>query len=551
VGQRVGLVRIAALAAAVGLLVAACGGGDDDGGGEEGTRASDGTTPSTVAPDEAQQGGHLDVLLPVTATQSTTLDPARLSYKSGGGGAAWYPWAIYGGLLVEDPLSGTIEPSLAESIETTDDGTTWELTLREGLTFSDGTPLDAEAVKSNWDRVADPATGALAQRAIATWESWEVTDPLTVAITLQQPNPQLPRLIAQSFSAIGSPTAIEEMGDDFSTQPVGAGPFVVDDFQPGTSLSVSKNADYFDAPRPYLDSITFRAIADEDQKYRSYEAGEADLAIMLRPSDVARVDELDSHAVVTNAAMFSGYAMNTTAEPFDDIRVRRAFVLATDRSIVCQARNAGQACGDGSVPVPDWPFPPGTPLHDPDVTFPDTNVDEAQQLIDDYLAEGDSDSVDVTLTTVAGAQIALDIAQALKSQLDQLDGVDVTIEQAGADFATHLAAGDYEMTVFSISDAYPYPTLHEWFHSGGTLNAVTGYTSDEFDDLLDTALAAETPEDAAEPYNAFAQALIDRALLIPYSYTQYGLVGRNSVQDIVPHADQGVRWDLLWLDQGS
>lgn len=578
--RRVGLVRKAGLVLASVLLAAACGGDDGDGGGDEstapdettastevdgttastevdGTTAStevDGTTASTEpSTEEPQAGGHLDVLLPVTATQATSLDPVRIIYKAGGGGAGpWYPWAVFGGLLVEDPMSGDVDLSLAESLETIDDGTTWELRLRDGLVFSDGTALDAAAVKFNWDRIADPANAALSARSIATWTSWEVTDPLTVTITLSSPNLQLPRLIALQFSAIGSPTAIQALGADFATKPVGAGPFVVDEFVPGTSLSVTKNPTYFDAPRPYLDSITFRAIADEDQRFRSFEAGEADFTEMLRPSDIARVEELDAHAVVTNAALFSGYAMNTADAPFDDIRVRQAFVLATDRSILCQARNAGALCGgEDSVPVPDWPFPPDTPLHDPDLRFPDTDVAAAQALIDEYLAEGGT--VDVTLTTVSGAQIALDIAQALQSQLAQLDGVNVTIEQAGADFGTNLASGAYEMTVFSISDAYPYPTVHQWFRSGGTLNAVTGYTSPEFDTLLDTAqtAGAESPEAAAEAYQAFGQALIDQALLIPYSYTQYGLVGRNSVHDIVPLADQGVRWELLWLDEES
>jgi peptide/nickel transport system substrate-binding protein len=530
------LVRAAALLAVLGLIVAACGGGDDN----------DGAAGAESG--EPQSGGHLDILLHAGASLATSLDPARLVYRAGGGGTsgAWYPWAIYGGLMVEDPVTGTVEPSMAESLETTDGGTTWELRLRDGVTFSDGNPLDADAVKFNWDRIADPATGASAQRSIALWESWTVTDPLTVTIVLEQANPQFPRVVAQSFSAIGSPTAITEMGDDFGAQPVGAGPFVVDGFQPGTSLEVSRNRRYFDAPQPYLDSITFRVISDEDQRLRSFEAREADLTIMLRGPDVARAEELDAHAVVTQAAFFSGFAMNTEEPPFDDERVRRAFLLATDRSIVCQARNPGSPCGeDGNVPVPDWPFPPDTPFHDPDVRFPDTDVAAAQELIDDYIDDGGS--VDVTLTIVSGAQVALDIAQAQKSQLDQLEGVDVTIEQAGADFGTNLVAGAYEMAAFSIPDAYPYPALHDWFRSGGTFNAVTGFTTSELDGVLDDALAAGDAEEAREAYSEMAQIVIDEALLIPYSYNQFGLVARNTVQDLTPMADQGVRWERLWL----
>jgi ABC-type transport system substrate-binding protein len=155
--------------------------------------------------------------------------------------------------------------------------------------------------------------------------------------------------------------------------------------------------------------------------------------------------------------------------------------------------------------------------------------------------------VDVTLTVVSGAQIALDIAQAQKSQLDQLDGVDVTIEQAGSDFGTNLVAGEYEMAAVTIPDAYPYPALHDWFRSGGAFNAVTGYSTPELDGILDEALAAGDADEAREAYSEVAQIFIDDALLIPYSYNQYGLVARDTVQDLTPMADQGVRWERLWL----
>lgn len=554
-GRRRSHAAVAALSV-IALLAAGCGGDD----GAESTPTQATSSGETVTSDAAETtspvgeptvGGHLDVLLPVTATQVTSLDPVRIAYKATGGGlGAWYPWAIYGGLMVEDPLTGTVGPGLAESLETTDGGTTWQLKLRPGVTFSDGTPLDAQAVTFNWDRIADPTTAAVAQRAISGWQSWTATDASTVTIVLKAPNPQFPRLVAQFFSAIGSPTAIEALGEDFGTKPVGAGAFLVDDFQVGTSLSVSRNPGYFDAPRPYLDSITFRAIADEDQRYRSFEAGEADFAVMLRPTDIARVDDLDAHAVVTQAAMFAGYGMNTKKAPLDDIRVRQAFVLATDRSLLCQARNSGTACGDeGGVPVPDWPFAPGTALYDPDVRFPDRDLDAAQQLIDDYLADGGS--VDVTLTTVSGAQIALDIAQALKSQLDQLEGVNITIEQAGADFPTQQAAGAYQMALASFSDAYPYPALHERFRSTGSNNGVTGFSSPQLDAALDQALAASSPAEAKTAYSSVASMLLDQSVLIPYSYTVFGLVGRNSVQDITPLADYGVHWEQLWLDPGE
>lgn len=132
---------------------------------------------------------------------------------------------MYGALLNYDFDTGEIEPGMAESF-TTEDGKTWTLKLRPGLTFTDGTPFDAAAVAFNWDRALDPALLS-PSAAVAKTIDWEVVDPTTLSVTAQDVNYQLDFGLTEALAYIASPTAIKEKGPDFGSNPVGAGPFTL------------------------------------------------------------------------------------------------------------------------------------------------------------------------------------------------------------------------------------------------------------------------------------------------------------------------------------
>ena len=129
-----------------------------------------------------------------------------------------------------------IVPWLAERWEVSEDGLVWTFTLREGVRFHDGTPLDAEAVKFTFDRFMDPETSNPSLAAIGPLTSTEVVDERTVTMSFESPFGPFLSFLTDPFSGIISPTAVEAAGDDFSNQPVGSGPFKVVEHQPGDEV---------------------------------------------------------------------------------------------------------------------------------------------------------------------------------------------------------------------------------------------------------------------------------------------------------------------------
>src|SRR5262245_11043976 len=245
--------RLAALLLAAALTMAGCGGGSDASG------------------SGGDAGGELTFL---NFSETPTLDPALGRNSSGGGQIQLVP--IYD-MLAEVDADGEITPRLAESVET-DDALHWTITLRDGLKFSDGTPLDADAVIAQWKRLADPATASPSASEAATMKSYEAVDGRTIEVTLVERNSQWARYLMRGLGMIPSPTALAKEGENFASAPVGAGPFKVEDFVRDDHLTLVRNPNYWDAPRPYLDKVTFRPILNPQQRADTFNGGEGDIS---------------------------------------------------------------------------------------------------------------------------------------------------------------------------------------------------------------------------------------------------------------------------------
>ena len=140
-------------------------------------------------------------------------------------------------------------PWLATTWEQSADGLTWRLTLREGVTFHDGTPFNAEAVKFNFDRIKDPATRSVTTAGYwGPYESTTVVDEYTVDVAFSEPYAPFLAIISNELFGIKSPAAATESGDDFGRNPVGSGPFVFVEWIDGDHVTLRKNPDYNWAP---------------------------------------------------------------------------------------------------------------------------------------------------------------------------------------------------------------------------------------------------------------------------------------------------------------
>ena len=283
--------RVLAACAAFALLVAACSGGDDDDTGASATGAPTATsggaatasttgadagssapgktttTPSTTALPSPVPGGRLTVAL---SSEPNTLDPTATTNTA----AATILGAVTETLMVRDPVTDEVEPGVAQSLTESADRLSWTLTLRPGVKFQDGTPLDADAVKFNLER---HKTSFITASFVQPITAIDVVDPMTVVFRLTAPWVALPSVLATNPGIMLSPTAVQAAGSDLSDHLVGTGPYVLTKWDHDVQINLDPNPTYWDtAHQPLLGAIVVRAIGDGDSRRSSFEAGDVD-----------------------------------------------------------------------------------------------------------------------------------------------------------------------------------------------------------------------------------------------------------------------------------
>ncbi len=511
----------------VAVLLAGCSSDADtvDSSADTGAAGDSAETPET--------GGTLTVLN-VNAIQS--LDPVKGSANAIVGGGAYYN--LYGALVFWDRGTDTIETSFAESAETPDDGTTWEIAIRPDIKFTDGTPYDAAAVVAQWDRVADPVNASPGNPDILDVASYEATGDLTLKVVLKRQNSQWLHTLAQtSLNYIASPTAVAAEGANFGTAPVGAGAFMLNSFTPGTEVSLVKNPDYWDAPKPYLDAVIEKFVPDDTQRRGSFAAGEGDITI----TNVAKVaSELKTVPNTTQigfpGVLVSGLSLNTTLGPTADPRVRQAIQLALDSTAIAAA------WGDEA---PTQQFPPGSPYFDPDFELPAQDIEKAQELIDDYVADT-GDEVELTYEVVKADRGA----EVIQQQLQRLEHVTVTLNPVvvGPEYHANLRANKVMMTYApTIGDGSCEPGCYNAFHTGNHLLNYSKISDPDVDALLEEARTVSDPDELTDIYRQFQERITELAITIPFvryvnTWTLY-----DHVHGLEALWDGALRPEVMWV----
>lgn len=334
--------RSTALALAVAMVAVACSG---DGGGDAVPAGADdpggcGGAPTTGAgstgDDDAAAEADRSAILRWGAMRAESMDPIRAV------GVDYAPLhAVFDTLVSVSPEDGSLLPRLATEWEADEQSVT--LTLRDDVTFQDGTPFDAEAVAFNLDRaMSDPdsnITGMLA--AVA---GVEAVDDLTVEIDLAEPTPlAVLQLLADRPGMMASPDAVREAGDStaFSEAPVGAGMYAIEgEWFPRESLSVRAWDGYWDPDAQTLGGVDFTEV-EPDAKVNALLSGSVDVAT-VGGADVATLEDGDDVEVTVGSATIGrGLTVNPTLEPFDDLRVRQAVAHAINRDAMVEALTNG------------------------------------------------------------------------------------------------------------------------------------------------------------------------------------------------------------------
>ncbi len=255
---------------------------------------------------------------------------------------------VFDTMLLRDAAM-KLQPGLALSWQALDD-TTWEFKLRPGVSFQNGEPFTADAVKFSLDRVLDPAAKSPTASYIKTIAAVEVIDPLTVRIHTHGPDPLLPTRMSRYPAYIVPPHYVQQVGNaEFARKPIGTGAYRVTEFVPDDHVTMQANAHYWRG-KPAIDTVVWRAIPDATARFAALAAGEVQLienvpaelapAISANPDlDLVRV----RHGGLT---IYLGLKM--ADKPLDDVRVRQALSLAIDRSAIVANLLGGFATPTGT-----------------------------------------------------------------------------------------------------------------------------------------------------------------------------------------------------------
>jgi len=400
---------------------------------------------------------------------------------------------------------GVPQPKLALSWSPSEDFKTWTFKLRPGVKFHDGTPLNAQAYKENFDRQKDPANKCRCAFYIAATKSVEAPDELTLVYNQNDPSVNLPALVSypsQNF-AVQSPTAWKTKGDDYNRNPVGTGPFVLKSWTAGDRMVLERNPDYWDKDRIYLDRIVLKPLPDAQSRFASLQSGEADV-IWDDEADADNIQKaqkdpkLTVHTYAGSGAAVT--AFNTKVPPFDDVRVRQALVMALDRKKMSQALTNGLArpatnpYGDGSwVKCKD------------DGALPE-DAEKAKALIKEY---GKPVEFKMLVTATPRGRAAGQVLQQFWKRV----GANMEIEQVDqATIPPRAFMRQFQVTPWRIVDlADPDIQMYSNFRSGSPV-ALANYTNPELDQLLERARATPDQAKRNEDYCAISRLINKEAI---------------------------------------
>ena len=518
--------RLFALLFSLTLVAAACGddGGSagDDGGTDE---ATDEATDSEAPERKPEMGGEL--------VFGVEADVANLAP-----GVAAQPTDKNITLGIYDPLTtyvdGKVEPFLAETIENSDDLKTWTIKLREGVTFHDDTPLNADAVVKHFERLQDKATGCPCRanaENIVNMEMPDGAEGLTVVFTLKTANVAFADYLSGSSGYIESPTAAAK-GTNFKTDGVGTGPFILESYAANDRTVLVRNPDYWGTDEegnqlPYLDKITFVPITDASQRLTALETGEIDIFQTADSDTVGLAEERGFAAQKISGSSSTIILFNNSKPPFDDVRARQAVAYAIDKDLI------NERAYDG-VRVPSYSgFALDSAYYNEDAQSPKYDPDKARELVEEL------GGLEFTLVCIPTPE-ADEILQIIKT-LGEDVGMKIKLEsQEQGAYVNRIFSkgGDYQAGCFRSSHFIEPDDIRPGLTTDDPGNLVF-YSNKEVDKLLDEARQTADFEERKAKYFRVQEITAEEVPLITTLYDLFGNVYDDSRVGPPPPGDPG------------
>ena len=508
---------LAAAALAAALVLSACAGGGDP---EPGAVSEEPVAGGTLTFGRVAAVNNLDLNQQITANNAFAIDK------------------IFEPLVAFDE-HGEIGPWLAEYAES-EDGLVYTFTLREGLLFSNGEPVTPDDVVFSLTRHIEvggplPLTAPIA--------GLEATGEREVTITLDAPyTPFLSELSGFSNGIFPKDFGgVEE--EEFFQNPVGTGPFVVDEWDPNGDISFVKNEHYWQEGKPYLDGLVYKFVADDTQLRQQLAAGQLDAIDTVPAANAAEVDA----AANTVLSQTEGWSteqvfLNTQNEQFADRHVRRAIAHALDREGIAAATTFGTA-EVANVLLP------------PSITY--SANDEVESLgfdVEAAKAELEKseypDGFTTTLLIASGNAQRAQIAQIVQESLAQI-GIEVEIESLDiAVFRERFFAYDFDFMLNSGQSDAPDPNGFITFQAdpeGFSKSYWTHFTDDRVTELMHEGRTTPNGDERAAIYREIQQILADEVPYIPLFFPANLKATTDRVHGFTVLPNSSVRFQDAWL----
>ncbi|WP_363354754.1 ABC transporter substrate-binding protein [Microbacterium sp. LMI12-1-1.1] len=481
----------AALAVVASLALAGCAGSADDGG-----RSSD--------------SGRADRLTLIAIAAPTSYDVGQGAEY---GNRSVFFQAVFDTLLQKD-AAGEIIPWLATEWEYNEDNTVLTVTLRDDVEFTDGTPLDAEAVVGSLERFRD---GTAPQAATLAGKEFAAVDATTVTITQSAPDPSLVNLLSIAPGLIQAPSTFDD--PDSATTPIGSGPYVLDTSATvtGTTYVYTANPDYWNPDAVAYDNLTINVIDDPTAALNAMKAGEANGLPLVNNDAIGEV-EASGWSIASNELDFHGILLldreGTMAPELADVDVRRAINMAFDREALLDALQAGYGT------VTEQVFPTTSVGFDPAL---DNTYSYDPEGAKELLAEaGYPDGFTLNMMTTPAFQTTFDL---VGQQLADI-GITVNYTDPGTgNFITDVLAPKYPATWMSLEQNPDWQLINFMIAPEATFNPF-GSQDPQVDEYISTIQngTQEEADQAVKDLNAY---ITDQAWFAPW-YRKQGTFAHDS-----------------------
>ncbi|MCE2527751.1 MAG: hypothetical protein J4G00_09495 [Actinomycetia bacterium] len=420
-----------------------------------------------------------------------------------------------------------IHPGLATHWSASADATEITFTLREGVTFHNGDPLNAEVVKAHFDRLKGDVSGSQTSLIAVNYEDTEVIDDNTIKLVFSKPVPDILIDLAAPGAAITNAAAVEALGDDAGRQPIGTGPFIFEEWVEGSHISMVRNPDwtwgafsFYGTTGPArVERVIFRYIPDEQARTAALSTGEIHFLDLVPFQNIAPLEALDGITVegFSLPGMPQANAINPNISPTEDIRVRQAILHAVNQDAIVQAVFFGRA------PAAFGPLSSDFPEYDPilETYYPHDParsvelLEEAGWILgDDGVRRKGDETLSVKIIENASWNPWVDLLQAQLSDVG-FDAEVITHEGGGY----YTVTGETQFALPSMGDVFGSPaTIYRDFHSTsiGPGNINVGHIDDpQIDALLEAASVEVNIGKRAEILSEFQRYVMDQAYMVP------------------------------------